>query len=136
MNVLLLHIPPLFHRFSSSKESKTKALIYPPVGLLYIGKSLEDAGYNVEIIDFNVDDHPKEKILRILPSVKAVGISIYTVTRKEASEIAQFIKNNKSDIPIIIGGPHCTFHPDKALNDITAADICVEGEGEFVIKDI
>ena len=34
------------------------------------------------------------------------------------------------------GGPHCTFHPEKALLDISAADISVEGEGEQVIKEI
>jgi anaerobic magnesium-protoporphyrin IX monomethyl ester cyclase len=37
---------------------------------------------------------------------------------------------------IIIGGPHCTFHPDKALDDIPDADISVEGEGEHIIKQV
>jgi len=136
VNILLIHIPPLFHRISSSKQFKTKAIIYPPVGLLYIGRSLEDEGHNVEIIDFNTEKHPKETLIKSLPSADAVGISIYTMTHREAAHIAQLIKEINPDIPIIIGGPHCTYHPDKALSDIPAADICVEGEGEFVIKDI
>ncbi len=36
---------------------------------------------------------------------------------------------------MIIGGPHCTLFPEKALKE-TLADICVQGDGEFVISDI
>ncbi len=136
MNVLLVHLPPLFHRYSTSKQFKSKAIYYPPLGILYIGKSLEDEGHNVKIIDFNTEENPKEALIESLSSTDVVGLSIYTMMYKEAANIAELIKKTNPDIPIIIGGSHCTYHPEKALKDIPAADICVEGEGEFVIKDI
>lgn len=36
---------------------------------------------------------------------------------------------------MIIGGPHCTLVPQKALEE-TQADICVQGDGEKVITNI
>jgi len=136
MKILLLHVPPLYHRFSSSKQTKTKAITYPPLGLLYIGGVLEKEGHNVDLIDFMAEENPKDLLKKTLPSADVVGISVYTKAYKEAAQIAQSIKKMNPNIPIIIGGPHSTFYPDRALHDIPAADISVEGEGEEVIKDI
>ncbi len=108
---------------------------FPPIGLLYIASSLENEGYKVEVIDYYCEKNPIEKIQRHLKSSDAIGINVYSKSIPEISHIINIIKEIDSDIPIILGGPHCTFHPDSALIDIPA-DISVEGEAEQSIKEV
>lgn len=136
MKFLLLNIEPDILIIAKTKRTQIDSSFYPPLGLLYIGRSLEDEGHYVEIIDFFTEEHPEEKLTKSLNSIDAVGICVYTKAHTEAAQVAHTIKKINPDLPIIIGGPHCTFHPDKALLDISAADISVEGEGEQVIKEI
>ncbi|UCF49030.1 MAG: radical SAM protein [Thermoplasmatales archaeon] len=143
MKVLLIRVLPFnFSKKSFHKKQKKRfeiglqSFFLPPVGLLYIAKSLEDEGHTVEIIDFYCEDNPIETLEKTLPSSDAVGLSVYTNSYKDTANVAQLIHQKDSDIPIIIGGPHCTIYPENALNDIPTANISVEGEGEFVIKDI
>ena len=126
----------------AGKYEKSKNSIFysptshPPLGLLYIAASLEKDGHKVEIIDFYLDIYSEEKMKKSLKSVDAVGISVYTQNYKDAAYISKKIKEINSNIPIIIGGPHCIYLRKKALNDIPFADIVVTCEGEHVIKDI
>jgi anaerobic magnesium-protoporphyrin IX monomethyl ester cyclase len=46
------------------------------------------------------------------------------------------IKEIDSDIPLIIGGPHCTYLQEYALHNFPYADVSVAGEGEYVILDL
>ncbi len=49
--------------------------------------------------------------------------------------LIKMIKETKPKLKIIIGGPHCSMFPKKAL-EVTKADICVQGDGETIINDI
>jgi len=109
---------------------------FPPLGLLYIGRSLEDEGHQAEIIDFNMENNPMNKIEINLKTVDVVGISVDNDTYNESSEIASFIKKNDPSIPIIIGGPHCTIYKEKTLTNLPDADVSVSGDGEIAIKEI
>jgi len=114
--------------------SSTATAFVPPLGLLYLAGSLEDEGYSVEVIDYFCERDVEKTLHKSLRSADVVGLSVYTCKRMEAAKVAQLIKNDYPDMPIIIGGPHCIFYPDKALDDIPKADFCVEGEGEQTIK--
>ena len=110
--------------------------LYPPLGLLYIGASLEHYGHDVKIIDLCVDNEPIKHIKNSLSSSDVVGITAYYSDQKSVANIAKIIKKIDSKIPVIIGGPHCTFLQNHSLYDIPHADISVAGEGEHVIIDI
>ena len=43
--------------------------------------------------------------------------------------ILNFLKQQQPQLPIVIGGPHCTLFPEKSLQE-TKADLCLQGEGE------
>ena len=109
---------------------------YPPLGLLYLGAALEHEGYNVEIIDLCKERIPKEHLKNALLSSDAVGMNVYTNDYKSVANISETIKKIDSSIPLIVGGPHCTFLRHRSLYDIPHADISVIGEGERVIIDI
>jgi len=109
---------------------------HPPLGLLYIGSILEQNGHKVEVIDFYAEDISEQKLKNSLKSCDVVGMTVYTYDYYAAVEVSRMIKNIDPDIPLIIGGPHCTFLSKRSLSDIPLADISVIGEGEVVINDI
>lgn len=127
----LLFFPP-----RKKIDTGMQASYSPPIGLLYVAQSLLDEGHKVEVIDFYCEDAPEQKLKNSLASVDAVGLSVFSRHYTDSAYIAQTIKEAKPDMPIILGGPHCTFHPDKILHDIPSADISVIGDGEKAIKDV
>ena len=124
--------------FPSTKNAglDTQISYAPPLGLLYLASSLENNGYTVEIIDCFFEEKPKVAIQKALASTDAVGLSVYTDYVNTSVQISKLIKEKDPDIPIIIGGPHVTFHPKKAFSDIPSADIIMEGEGEYSIIEL
>ncbi|KYK25320.1 hypothetical protein AYK24_05110 [Thermoplasmatales archaeon SG8-52-4] len=110
--------------------------VHPPLGLLYLGAVLQQDGYEVEITDYNMENISREQLKNSLQSSDAVGMTVYTDDRKPVTDISAMVKEIDPDIPLIIGGPHCTFVQERALQDIPHADISVMGEGEHVILDI
>ncbi len=110
---------------------------------------MEDEGHKVEVIDFLAEKYPLKTLINNLSSTDAIGMSVfssayseslhggnYTYAYKESAKVADFIKGNDPEIPILIGGPHCTIQPEKSLIEISSADISLEGDGEEVIKEI
>ncbi|MCK5261735.1 MAG: B12-binding domain-containing radical SAM protein [Thermoplasmatales archaeon] len=119
------------HRFSIISP-----LTVPPLGLLYLGAVLERDGHKVELLDFYAEDISREQLKNSLMSSDAVGMMVYTDDFKLAVDISRMIKEINPEIPLIIGGPHCTFFQKRSLSNIPDADISVIGEGEQVILDI
>jgi radical SAM superfamily enzyme YgiQ (UPF0313 family) len=110
--------------------------IQPSLGLLYLGAVLEQNGHKVEMLDYNMENVSREQLENAMLSSDAVGMTIYTYDSKPAQDISKRIKEIDSDIPLIIGGPHCTFFQKKSLSDFPYADIGIVGEGEQVIIDL
>lgn len=110
--------------------------LYPPLGLMYIGSALENDGHSVELIDLGLEKISKEHLKNSLINADAVGMNTYTNSYKYVADLSQKIREFDSDIPIIIGGPHCIFVKEQSLYDIHNADIAVAGEGEQIIIDI
>ena len=109
---------------------------HPPLGLLYLGAALEHDGHKVEVFDYYAEDISREQLGNSLKSSDAVGMMVYTNDYKPSVVISRIIKELIPDIPLIIGGPHCTFLQKQTLLKAPDADICVAGEGEEVIIDI
>ncbi len=119
-----------------NQKEDSKYVITPPLGLLYLGAILENEGHNVEILDYYVKNISKGQLKNSLISSDVVGMTIQTIDFKSPNDISKMIKDLDSDMPLIIGGPHCTFVKDHSLKDIPLADISVIGEGEHVILDL
>ncbi|MBC7229716.1 MAG: B12-binding domain-containing radical SAM protein [Actinobacteria bacterium] len=62
-----------------------------------------------------------------------VGISTITPTAPEAFSILERIKQ-RSNTPVVMGGPHVTFLPLEALE--RGADYVIRGEGEFSFLEL
>lgn len=107
----------------------------PPLGILYLSSMLEKNDHNVEVLDYSASPVNESELSRKIRSVDAVGMSITTSSLEPSLKLAKFIQENDPDIPLIIGGPHCTLIPDRSILDFNA-NICVVGDGEFIINKI
>ncbi|MEM1995068.1 MAG: radical SAM protein [Nitrososphaerales archaeon] len=110
--------------------------IQQPLGLAYVAAVLEEAGYNVKIIDSPVLglslQETVETVIRMRPDV--VGITATTPTFNRAISLAESLKK-VADIPLVIGGPHSTTLPDETLA-LSCFDIAIIGEGEYTMLEL
>jgi len=136
MRFLLLKVEEGYKKKGILGHSKKVQSTYPPLGLEYIGASLEKAGNKVEIIDFGAENVTIEQLKNSLIKSDIVGMSVYTNIYSIAANIAKVIKELGPDIPLIIGGPHCTHQKERSLYQIPNADLCIELEGEFALLDV
>ncbi len=132
MRFLLIYPPP------ESFFIRTTRIFYglsPPLGLLYIGKIIQNEGNTVTLLDFSAEQFNEQKLRTALQNTDVIGLSVLSPSINEVKKIIQLIRQQKPEIPIIIGGPHCTLLPEKALKE-TQANICVQGDSETIIPDI
>jgi len=136
MKFSFIRIPEVFTQYDLFGSSQGVRSTYPPLGLEYIGASLEREGHKVVIIDLGAEEVSKQSLTKTLVTSDAVGMSVYIDNYQTAAKVAQSIKEVAPDVPLIIGGPHCTLMKDSVFTQIPAADIAVELEGELVILEI
>lgn len=136
MKVLFIHPSSGKLEFASKDYVPTGPLL-PPLGILYLAKKLELKGHTVDVIDFSAEKISIDLIDKHLKSCDAVGMTIYSEPHelKNSISIANMIKEIDSDVPIIIGGAHCTLSPEQSLLD-HKADISVIGQGDPLINSI
>lgn len=147
MKVLLTN-----HPLTTGAEEYIGGQCFPPLGLLYIASVLEQKGVEVKILDCLLDrtetlvdgdtnkrtglseESIKREIKSFDPDI--VGISnMYTAFSKDASKIAEIVKNLDKKILVVIGGAHPSSNPDIVLQDKNI-DLVVKGEGENTILEI
>lgn len=105
----------------------------PPLGLAYLAAVSEHAGYNVRVLDMQVDDTSFETLFAEFPP-DVVGFTANTPQVKSAWAVAEKIKQMHS-CPIVIGGPHPSVLPEESLKR-SRVDIVGRGEGESTWLEI
>ncbi len=133
--VLLIFPKSDFPLFASSSEAgviKRTLGLLPPLGILYIGRSLLDAGYGVEAVDFNSTPYNEATLVRLLKEKDAVGITTSSFNRRNVDALIKNIRRVKPDITIVTGGPDVTLHPRL----IEGSDLSIVGEAEKTAPEI
>jgi anaerobic magnesium-protoporphyrin IX monomethyl ester cyclase len=120
MNVLLVNPPSIsvYYAFGLS---------LPPMGLLYVAASLEQAGHRVVVRDLAAEG--VELTDADIRGADVVGISSDTTRIERAMQLARRVATLGR--PVVMGGPHPQFMPDEILASGWVAAI-VRGEGESV----
>ncbi|MBF0444327.1 MAG: B12-binding domain-containing radical SAM protein [Magnetococcales bacterium] len=123
-----------------------------PMGLGYIAGVLEQANFNVEIIDTLVEGVDQEEPLPDNPNLITIGLnpeqihqritackpdmvgitSMFTGQFANTQRLAEIVKSIDQEIVVVIGGAHATADPKGVLQDHNI-DYVVIGEGENVI---
>ena len=107
-----------------------------PVGLGYIGKALETAGIEYEVIDLNIDsvDDLMSRLRQFRPEF--FGVSMMSYRCKRTYELLHEVKREWPKGKIIVGGPHVTANGERVLMECPAIDVGVVGEGEAALVEI
>ncbi len=129
MKVMLIQ-PPMFHQ---------QVHLAPNLGLATIAAVLERDGVEVSVIDAAADDLSYDAIIERVrlfdPDI--VGAGGQTPVSPRSLAIFEHIKRDLSpDITTIAGGPHFTFTDCESLEQCSALDIVVRGEGEETIRHL
>lgn len=124
MRILLINPPAInfYHRVG---------LRMCPLGLGYVAAVLNQAGYEVKIIDLNV-----EKInyrTYAYQRYDLVGISVDTTRYPVSLNIAQAAQ--EKGVKVVMGGPHVTFFDEETLAS-GLVDYVVRGEGEYIMLEL
>jgi radical SAM superfamily enzyme YgiQ (UPF0313 family) len=103
----------------------------PPLSLLSLAATLEEAGYQVSIIDAMIESAYEKRITQEIQSACCFGISLLTGPMiVSAIEASQLVRRLRPELPIVYGGWHPTLLPDQTLKS-DYLDVIVRGQGEL-----
>lgn len=128
MNVLFVYLP----RDCFFIDTKSRC-IFPPLGLMYLSSMLERNGQRATIVDLRADD--KYELKRRASHADMVGIRVESTSLANCRQAVETLREYDPELPVIIGGPHCTIVKEKALESLHA-DYLIAGEAEHAILSL
>lgn len=108
----------------------------PPMGLALIAAVLEEAGYQVTVLDANALGLGLKEVATRVTDADVVGLTAMTPTIGAAIGIARYLKQTNSNSTIVLGGAHATLLPEETLSIAPEIDVIVRGEGEKTIVEL
>lgn len=125
----ILLVAPRFY------EGKFQLAILPVTGLGYIAESLKRSGFEIAVLDMNLQysySDLRKKILEFKPDF--IGLTVMTFSHRSVYALASRIKSEFPHIKIVVGGPHVSTLKEKVLTDCPGIDfgIILEGDRSFV----
>ncbi len=111
-----------------------------PLGLVFIGGPLVDAGFEVKIVDADAEKLSIEKVIKIINEFNpfAIGVSHTgsTASHPTVVEAIKRIKRNNPQTKIVYGGVYPTFAYRSIIEEVDEIDFIVRGEGEATALDL
>lgn len=111
---------------------------WPPLGLLYLGAVLENAGHEVNVIDNSRIQLPIERVVERVKKEEPgiIGISALSDTFKQGIKVASAIKSEIPAVKAVFGNYHATFTYDRLLKEYPIIDYVVLREGEYTLLEL
>lgn len=111
-----------------------------PLGLVLLGGPLIDAGFNVKLIDHDMNGWDIKKLIQEIkkfsPDYILLGHSGSTASHTTVVDTVREIRKHFSDVKIIYGGVYPSYAYQSILEDVPEIDVIVRGEGEKTILDL
>jgi len=133
----LLIAPPWLDIYGSYKAAAKLGCVSPPLGLAYLGGAVLELGGDCRIVDMESEAVDVAGLLQIIGEYQPhlIGLSATTPVYKNATLLADAIKQSFPDIPLGIGGVHSTIMGASVLAECPSLDFEVIGEAEHTIKE-
>jgi anaerobic magnesium-protoporphyrin IX monomethyl ester cyclase len=127
-----MSVPPRILLIKSPQNDPRGRLISHPLGLMSLAAYLrKNYQYEIKIEDIRLRGNGcfdlESAIRTFAPDV--VGISALTHESDAIPRIVECVKRVNANTPVLLGGPHATAYPEKAIQ-IPGIDYLVVGEGE------
>src|SRR5262245_57521140 len=111
-----------------------------PLGLVFIGGPLIDAGHQVRLIDNDVlgwnDERLAHELSSLSPDCIMLGHTGSTAAHPVAMQTAQVLRSYLPETPIIYGGVYPSYAARSVLLANPAIDVIVRGEGEEIVVEL
>jgi anaerobic magnesium-protoporphyrin IX monomethyl ester cyclase len=111
-----------------------------PLGLVLLGGPLVDAGYDVKLVDHDMNGWTMEKLLQEIgefqPEYILLGHSGSTASHKVVLKTVREIHIAFQAIRIIYGGVYPSYAHQSILQEAPEIDVIVRGEGERTIVEL
>ena len=108
----------------------------PPLGLGYLAAVLEKRGYQVKIIDLNVQSPStlENSLSRERPDV--VGVSCAVGSVRQAFDVVSRVKTCLHGCFVVFGGPYASVMGEEMLVRHREIDAAIVGEGEVTLVEL
>ncbi|MBI4483984.1 MAG: cobalamin B12-binding domain-containing protein [Acidobacteria bacterium] len=130
MNAVL--ILPSFRGHQFGKQWRRNPMVTPPLGLLYVGGALERSGFNVRVLDLNVEKLERSEFCHLVRAADLVGVSVFTVAKEIARAVVEDVRRIHPGAKVICGGPHI----NSTMQPFPGTDVTFMGEGEETAGEI
>ncbi|MHA1267167.1 MAG: B12-binding domain-containing radical SAM protein [Candidatus Helarchaeota archaeon] len=138
MKVLLIY--PGVSRTPDSEERKFQEVpnYHLPLGILYLGQVLKDAGHEIVLFDHYVSNLSIDMVIEWIKKVdpEVIGFTVISATLPTANVFTKKVKEWNPNVKIIYGGYLATFCDREILEKCDDVDIIVRGEGELTIVEL
>ncbi|MDP6932407.1 MAG: radical SAM protein, partial [Myxococcota bacterium] len=106
-----------------------------PLALLAIASGLDPERFEVEIIDARLESDPHARLVAAARGAVCVGMTVLTGRPiVDALEAAERVRAVHPEVPIVWGGWHASLFPTAVLEEESAVDITVQGQGEETFR--
>ncbi|HET9531127.1 MAG TPA: radical SAM protein [Blastocatellia bacterium] len=136
-NVLLINPPYFEHVFGKSAIRGAVAPGTIILSLAAVAPAVRQSGFNVRLIDLNIDPDPKGRFIREMLEFRPahVALTFTTSVYHIAKEYAAIARSMSPDVRLVCGGHHATLMPEEVLSE-TEFDVVVRGEGDFTLAEL
>jgi anaerobic magnesium-protoporphyrin IX monomethyl ester cyclase len=111
-----------------------------PLGLVFVGGPLVDAGHAVRLIDNDLYgwDTPRllAEVTRFRPDIVFIGHTGSTAAHPVCMATARALRERLPHLRIGYGGVYPSYAAEAVLRDSHAIDVVVRGEGEATVNDL
>ena len=138
MRILLVDLSTYFSTSDSVREYN---VLEPPLGLMalltHLNSKENSDMINGKIIKSRIDFENLEELLTIVNDFQPnlIGFRAMTFYRKFFHDTVAYLRKNKINLPIIVGGPYPTASWRELLEDKNV-DLAVIAEGELTLEEI
>ena len=119
-------------------ENRVQVMAFPPIGIETLAPVMREHGHEVRMFDTCHPQMKEENIARAIGEEKpdVIALSFLSTTSYPATKsMAQRLKQESPDTPIILGGVFATMNAKKILVDCLYVDCICVGEGEELLPD-
>lgn len=133
--LLLEPLQPESERWGSFSKERG---VNPPLGLLSIYAYMKQKGFDVDLVDTQIEPVTEEQLAARLrgKGYDIVGIPVFTVTAYAAFHTAELIRKTLPDALIVFGNIHVSSLPEATLRECPEVDVIVVGEGEETFEEL
>lgn len=99
------------------------------LGVLCLGAALRKAGYEVVLIDFQVQADWRDRLGKECRDALYVGISAMSSQIYSGVEAAKIVRETRPEVPIVWGGVHASILPEQTMRS-EWCDVAAIGEAD------